>query len=129
MMLVIATQDYENYAAHQGFTGEYYWRAKGGSEYKITGIPEDQDLMEVLALVRGQIEQNNEYFQTTIIGWDPKPDDYLSSFERSQQDYEGEIRFPEPEIEYSDLEARYTDLQQFAEQSADADAEYYGRIG
>lgn len=103
MMLVIATQDYENYAAHQGFTGEFYWKAKGGSEYKVTGIPSGVDLEEVIELVRGEIEQNNEYFQTTIIGYGVQPDDYLSWFEKSQLEYEGEITHREPEIEYSDL--------------------------
>lgn len=103
MMLVIATQDYENYAAHQGFTGEFYWKAKGGSEYKVTGIPSGVDLEEVIELVRGEIEQNNEYFQTSIIGYGVQPDDYLSWFEKSQLEYEGEITHREPEIEYSDL--------------------------
>ena len=32
MMLVIRTQFQENYAAHQGFTGEYRWKMKGGSD-------------------------------------------------------------------------------------------------
>jgi len=31
MMLVIRTQFQENYAAHQGFTGEYRWKMKGGA--------------------------------------------------------------------------------------------------
>lgn len=103
MMLVIATQDYENYAAHQGFTGEFYWKAKGGSEYKVTGIPSGVDLEEVIELVRGEIEQNNEYFQTNIIGYGVQPDDYLSWFEKSQLEYEGEITYREPEIEYNEL--------------------------
>jgi hypothetical protein len=132
MMLVIATQDLENYGAH-AWDGvgacPQYWKAKGGSEIKITGIPNGVDPEEVLAMVRDDIEMNTEYFQTTIIGWSVEADGWISSFELSQLEYEGEIRFPEPEIEYSDLEARYTDPQQFAEQSADADAEYYGQIG
>lgn len=103
MMLVISTQDYENYAAHQGFTGDYYWKAKGGSEYKILGVPTDVDLEEVLSIVRGDIEQDNDYFQTTIVGYGLEPDDYLSDFERSQLEYEGSIQFAEPTIDYSDL--------------------------
>lgn len=67
MMLVIATQDYENYAAHQGFTGEYYWKAKGGSEYKIINVPADANPDVVVQMARSTIEQDNEYFQTTII--------------------------------------------------------------
>jgi hypothetical protein len=103
MMLVIATQDYENYAAHQGFTGEYRWKAKGGSEYKITNIPANTDPAEIVELVRGEIECNNEYFQTTILGYSIQPDDYLSWFEKSQMDYEGSIQFAEPSIEYNEI--------------------------
>jgi len=107
MMLVIATQDYENYAAHQGFTGEYRWKAKGGSEYKITNIPANTDLEEIVDMVRSEIERDDEYFQTTIIGYATQPDDYLSWFEKSQLEYEGEITFKEPEIEYSDINNQY----------------------
>ena len=42
MMLVITTQVYENYGAHDwDGKGEcpQYWKAKGGSEYKILGVP------------------------------------------------------------------------------------------
>ena len=103
MILVIATQDYENYAAHQGFNGEYYWKAKGGSEYKITNVPTNVDLDEVVEMARGSIEQNNEYFQTFIIGYGLEEDGYLSWFEKSQLEYEGEIQCKEPTIEYSEL--------------------------
>lgn len=122
MMLVITTQDMENYAAHQGFTGEYYWKAKGGSEYKVLGVPADVDLNEIVNLVRGEIEQNNDYFQTTIIGYGLEADDYLSWFEKSQLEYDGEITYKEPTIEYSDLWAHaavkeYED-RQYAERIA-----------
>lgn len=103
MMLVIQTQDYENYAAHQGFTGEYYWKAKGGSEYKVTNIPANIDLDEIVSIVRDQIEQDNDYFQTSIIGYGTQPDDYLSWFETSQLDYDGEITCKEPTIEYTEI--------------------------
>ena len=99
MMLVISTQCYENY----GTETDPYWKAKGGSEYKILGVPTDVDLEEVLSIVRGNIEQDNDYFQTTIVGYGLEPDDYLSCFEKSQLEYEGSIQFAEPTIEYSDL--------------------------
>lgn len=102
-MIVIHTQDYENYAAHQGFTGEYYWKAKGGSEFKITGIPEGVSLDSVVDLARERIEQNNEYFQTQILGATEAPDTYLSWFEQSQLEYDGVIQFKEPTIEYGSL--------------------------
>lgn len=126
MMIVISTQDHENYAAHQGFTGDFYWKAKGGSDFKIIGVPKDVDIDEVVEMVREDIERDDEYFRTTIIGYDPKPDNYLSWFEQSQLDYEGTITFKEPVIEYSDLVARYSDPMQYANVAADNDAIYYG---
>ncbi len=126
MMLVIQTQDYENYAAHQGFSGEFYWKAKGGSEFKVTNIPQGVDPAEVVELVRADIEQDNEYFQTTIIGYGVEADDYLSWFEKSQLEYDGEIQFKEPVIDYAEVNSRYEDPRAYAEQSADLDAVYYG---
>lgn len=126
MMLVIATQDYENYAAHQGFDGTFRWKAKGGSEFKVTGIPQGADIEEIVSMVRADIERNDEYFQTTIIGYGVEADDYLSWFEKSQLDYEGSIQFAEPVIEYSELNSRFEDPMAYAEASADADAIYYG---
>ena len=73
-----------------------------------------------------EIERNDHYFQTTILGYDTKSDDYLSWFEKSQLEYEGEITFKEPEIEYSELNDRYTDPMEYAEMSADNDAIAYG---
>ena len=99
MMLVISTQCYENY----GTETDPYWKAKGGSEYKILGVPTNVDLDEVVTLVRGDIEKSNDYVQETIIEYALEADDWLSDFERSQLEYDGDIEFPEPFIEYSDL--------------------------
>ena len=120
MMLVIRTQVLENYAAHQGFTGEYYWKAKGGSEYKILNVPTGVDYAEVV--YTADVEQNNNYFQETIVEWTIETDDYLSWFEKSQLEYDGEITYKEPTIEYSDLWANaavkeYED-RQYAEKIA-----------
>ena len=107
MMLVISTQCYENYAWKEdgsiGVGQEAYWKAKGGSEYKILGVPTNVDLDEVVTLVRGDIEKANDYVQETIIGYGLEADDWLSGFERSQLEYDGDIEYPEPFIEYSDL--------------------------
>ena len=99
MMLVISTQCYENY----GTETDPYWKAKGGSEYKILGVPTNVDLDEVVTLVRGDIEKSNDYVQETIIGYGLEADDWLSDFERSQLEYDGDIEFPEPFIEYSEI--------------------------
>lgn len=126
MILVIQTQDYENYAAHTGFDGSFRWKAKGGSEVKVINIPADASYDEIVSMVRGDIEQRNDYFITEIIGYGPEADGYLSGFEQSQLDYEGSITYKEPVIDYREIEARYTDPMQYAEQAADADAAYYG---
>ena len=126
MILVIATQDQENYAAHQGFTGEHYWKMKGGSMYKVTGIPAHVDPAEVVEIVRGEIEQHNNYFRTDIIGYGPEADDWMSDFERSQLEYDGSIAYPEPTIDYSELKAVYD--REYAEWSADSDAQAYGEM-
>ena len=38
MKLVIETQITENYAAHDGFTGEFRWKFKGGNTYVVDNI-------------------------------------------------------------------------------------------
>ena len=105
MMLVIRTQVYENYAWNEdgsiGTGVDAYWKAKGGSEYKILGVPLNIDYAEVVAAAG--VEKNNDYIQETIIDWSIESDDYLSWFEKSQLEYEGEIAFAEPTIEYNDL--------------------------
>lgn len=106
MMLVIQTQNYENYAWVDGEiqTGSgAYWKAKGGSEFKITNIPYPCDVEEIVSLVRHEIERADDYYIVDIVGYNVEPDNYLSWFERSQLEYDGEIQFPEPEIDYEEL--------------------------
>ena len=103
MILVIATQDRENYAAHQGFTGEYYWKMKGGSMYKVTGIPAHVGPDEVVEIVRGEIEKHNDYFCTDIIGYGLEADNYLSDFERSQLEYDGSIVYPARQLKLEEV--------------------------
>lgn len=108
MMLVIATQVHENYGAHDwDGTGvcPQYWKAKGGSEYKITNIPLNIDYLAVVAMAG--LEGGNDYFREQIIDWKIEDDDYLSWFEKSQLDYEGTITHKEPTIEYSELNGSF----------------------
>jgi hypothetical protein len=49
-------------------------------------------------VLRDQIEQDNEYFREQIIDFRIVADNYLTEFEQSQLDYEGEIRFPAKEL-------------------------------
>ena len=110
MILAIDTQDQENYAAHQGFNGEYHWKFKGGSCYKIINVPRGADPEEIVELVRGDIEEDNNYFRTDIIGYRLVADDYLSEFERSQLAWEGKIDYPEPMIDYSVVNDQFAGL-------------------
>jgi hypothetical protein len=52
------------------------------------------------------VEQNNDFFQESIIDWSIEPDDYLSWFEKSQLEYDGEILYKEPTVEYNELNER-----------------------
>ncbi len=108
MMLVIRTQYMENYGAHDwDGTGEcpQYWKMKGGSEYKITNVPLNIDYQEVVSMAN--VERDNEYCREYILDWSMEADDYLSWFEKSQLEYDGEIQFKEPEIEYSEINGEY----------------------
>lgn len=103
MILVIETQDQENYAAHQGFTGDYRWKMKGGSSFKVTNLPQNVDPASVVEMIRLDIEDTtNDYFRSEIIDYHLEADDWMSPFEKSQLEYEGEIRYKEPTINYAD---------------------------
>ena len=111
MKIVISTQFYENYGAHDwDGKGEcpQYWKAKGGSEYMIENV-ESQVRMDdffgkkcemIVDSIRSKIETDNEYCREQILGWAIEEDDYMSWFEKSQLDYEGEIRHYEPRIDF-----------------------------
>lgn len=101
MMLVIRTQIQENYAAHNGFNGEYRWKMKGGSEYKVQNLPPNVDYASVVEMAG--VEHDNEYTKEAIVDWSVEPDDYLSWFEKSQLEYEGAIVAPEPTLDYNEL--------------------------
>lgn len=106
MMLVIATQYFENYAAHDwdgvGVCPQG-WKAKGGAEYKVTDIPFDLDDEVIVSMVQPLVEKDNDYVRETIIGWSKESDDYMSWFEKSQLEYDGVITFKEPCIKLSEI--------------------------
>jgi hypothetical protein len=104
MMLVIDTQDRENYAAHNGFTGEYAWKFKGGQSVKVLNVPQDADLDQVVEAVRSEVEDlDSNYFRSEIIDYNLQEDGWMSAFERSQLEYEGAILAPEPTLDYNEL--------------------------
>jgi len=99
--LLITTQVYENYGAHDwDGTGEcpQYWKAKGGSDYVVKKFKDLNKVTETVMALRSQIECDNEGFRETIIGWEIVGDKYLTEFEQSQLDYEGSIRYPAKEL-------------------------------
>jgi len=92
--LLITTQVYENYGAHDwDGVGEcpQYWKAKGGSDYVVKKFRDFSAVSETVMALRGQIEQDNDGFRETIIGWEVVADDYLTEFE-------GVIRYPAKEL-------------------------------
>ena len=98
--LLITTQVHENYGAHDwDGVGECpsYWKAKGGCDYVVKNINVNNVTETVMAL-RSQIEQYNESFRESIVGWDVVANDYLTEFEKDQLAYEGKIRFPVKEL-------------------------------
>ena len=97
--LLIQTQVYENYGAHD-WDGvgacPQYWKAKGGNDYVVKKFKGDAT-MAVMGL-RSQIESNNDHFQETIVDFRVVKDDYLTDFERSQLEYDGTIAFGPEEL-------------------------------
>ena len=98
--LLIITQVYENYGAHD-WDGEgscpQYWKAKGGNDYVVRNIDVNR-ASDIVNLVSGEVEQDNEYYRETVIHWEVVGDDYLTDFEQSQLEYEGKITYPATEI-------------------------------
>jgi hypothetical protein len=94
--LLIQTQVYENY----GSADEPYWKPKGGSDYVVKKFKALNKVTEAVMVLRSQIEQDNEFFREYIINFEVVADDYLTDFERSQWEYEGQIRFPAHELTY-----------------------------
>ena len=96
MKLLITTQNHENYGAHDwDGVGEcpQYWKAKGGSDYVVKNFTNFNNTTEVVMALRGQIEEDSEYFRSSIIDWEVVADDHLTEFEQDQLNYEGKIRF------------------------------------
>lgn len=105
MKLLVTTQVYENYGAHDwDGTGEcpQYWKAKGGNDYVIKNFKggSEQATAAVMS-VWNQVECANEHYRETILGWNIVPDDYLTEFEKSQLEYEGKITYPAKELEWA----------------------------
>lgn len=99
--LLITTQVYENYGAHdwdgQGECPQY-WKAKLGRDYVVLNIDVNR-VDELMHAVWNQVEHASEYYRETILGYEVVADDYLTEFERDQLKYEGKIQFPSAVLE------------------------------
>ena len=103
MKLHIQTQIQENYGAHD-WDGEgvcpQHWKFKGGNDYMVavdtvkTGEFFDKKCEMIVDSVRGQIEENSDYYRETILGWTLVADDFLTDFEQRQLEYDGAIVYP-----------------------------------
>ena len=103
MKLMITTQIQENYGAHDwDGTGAcpQYWKFKGGNDYsyQLGRLYLNSVITELVEAFRGQIECDNEGFREHIIGWSVEADDYLTDFEQSQLEYDGEIKYRTTEL-------------------------------
>jgi hypothetical protein len=94
MKVVIFTQVYENY----GTANDPYWKAKGGDEYVVCGIRDQEEATMAVMSLREEIEKSNDYMTETIVDWKLVDNNYLTEFERSQIEYEGKITFPAKEL-------------------------------
>jgi hypothetical protein len=64
----------------------------------------EEAITELVMALRGQIEEDNDYFRNTIIGWEVVADDYLTDFEQSQLEYDGHIAYPAKVLSFVDTE-------------------------
>jgi len=103
MKLHIQTQIQENYGAHD-WDGEgecpQHWKFKGGNDYMVAvdavkaGEFFEKKCEMIVDSVRGQIEENSDYYRENILGWTLVADDFLTDFEQSQLEYDGAIVYP-----------------------------------
>lgn len=102
MKAIILTQVYENYAWQEdgsiGTGVNAYFKPKGGDEYVVRNVNEDQ-VFEILEKVAGQIEKSNDYYQEFIVDIKIVEDDFLTEYELNQLEWEGKIVYPAKEIE------------------------------
>ena len=106
MKLLIQTQYAENY----GSSGEPYWKFKGGEDYiiDVPGFRFNEDMAwkkaeMIVDELRSKIEYSGSMSEEYIRDWLFVQDDFLTDFEKSQLEYEGEILYPAKRITYDEL--------------------------
>ena len=105
MKVLITTQVYENYAWNEdgtiGTGDAAYWKAKGGDEYVVTGIWDQEEATTAVMVLREQIERADDYIVETIVDWELVDNEFLTQFERDQLEFDGKIEFPAKEITWA----------------------------
>ena len=105
MKLLITTQVYENYAWNEDGsigTGEAaYWKAKGGDEYVVTGIWDEEEAVTAVMVLRKDIEKDTDYYREQVIDWQLLDNEELTPFEQDQMEYEGRIVYPAKELTWA----------------------------
>jgi hypothetical protein len=99
--LHIYTQDQENYGAHDwDGKGEcpQRWKFKGGQDFFVKGIKNDEEATMAVMALRDQIEESNDYYRSQIVGWSIVANNYMTDFEKSQLEYEGKITYKAKEL-------------------------------
>jgi hypothetical protein len=88
MKLIIEMQDEENYAAHEGFVGEYRWKYKFGSTYVINNV--DAEFDALVEEVKPFICEDNDYFKSYIATWYVLGDNEDTEYVKQQKEYGGD---------------------------------------
>jgi len=89
MKLIIEMQDEENYAAHEGFNGEYRWKYKFGSTYVINNV-DVNNLDALIEEVKPFICEDSDYFKSYIATWYVLGDNEDTEYVKQQKEYGGD---------------------------------------
>jgi hypothetical protein len=113
MKLYIFTQDQENYGAHD-WDGEgevpQYWKSKGGTDYivDVEGFRwndtfAEKNIRMIVDELRFIIDESNDYYRSSILGYEIVADDFLTEYEQSQLQYDGKVIYPAKRKTYNEM--------------------------
>jgi hypothetical protein len=95
----------ENYGAHD-WDGEgecpQRWKFKGGEDYfyQLGAVePSAEHIEELVHYFRKDIEWDDIGSRQYIVGYGIQEDSFMTPFEKSQLEYEGEIQYPAKVLE------------------------------
>ena len=98
--LMFYTQLAENY----GSVEDPYWKMKGGWEYRVRNVPSMLSRESIMTMLETFIaEANSDMMFEHLMSYEFVEDDFMTDFERSQLEFEGEVLYPAQEVDYSDL--------------------------